>query len=95
MGEFPHFQRTTIYHGIPAERVLLDSYPSLEAGGCLHDLTGTGSLDFVGGGDSSTKHASWWECPPEPTQPWTRHLICELGAGQCHDQYVGDPENRR
>jgi hypothetical protein len=23
MGEFPHFQRTTIYHGIPAERVLL------------------------------------------------------------------------
>ncbi len=131
MGEIPRFQRTTIYHGVPAERVLLvvgdlnadgepeivvaarrgadglywlgreedgswrrhlmdDSYPSLEAGGFLYDLTGTGSLDFVGGGDYSTQHLSWWEYPQDPTEPWTRHLICELGAGQCHDQYVGD-----
>jgi len=116
MSEFPKFERTTIYHGIPAERVLLvvgdlnadgapeivvasrcgadglywlgreadgnwrrhvmdDSYPSLEAGGCLFDLTGTGTLDFIGGGDYSTRHVSWWECPEDPTRLWTRHLI--------------------
>jgi hypothetical protein len=128
----PRFQRTTIYHGRPAERVLLvvgdldgcgtpeivvasrvgadglywlkrpdgdgdwqmslmdDTYSSLEAGGVLHDLTGTGTLDFIGGGDSRTQHVSWWECPPDPTQLWTRHLIHELPAGQCHDQFVGD-----
>ena len=67
-----------------------DAYPSLEAGGVLHDLTGTGTLDFVGGGDYRTRHVSWWECPADPTRPWTRRLICELSAGQCHDQLVAD-----
>ena len=38
MGELPHFQRTTIYHGIPAERVLAigdasNDVPMLEAAG--------------------------------------------------------------
>lgn len=134
MSDLPPYRRTTIYHGTPAERVLLvvgdldgdgspeivvasrrgenglywlqrsgsdwraewrmhlmdDTYPSLEAGGVLYDLSGTGTLDFVGGGDSSTQHVSWWECPADPTDRWTRHLICELPASQCHDQFIAD-----
>jgi len=131
MSEFPEFTRRTIFHGTPAERVLLvvgdldnddapeivigsrrgenglywleqtdggewrshlmdASYPSLEAGGYLVDLTGNGRLDFVGGGDARTQHVSWWECPDDPTQRWTRHLIHELPAPQCHDQIVAD-----
>jgi len=67
-----------------------DAYPSLEAGGVLYDLTGTGTLDFIGGGDFSTRHVSWWECPDDPAERWTRRLIWSLPGGQCHDQFVAD-----
>lgn len=67
-----------------------DTYPSLEAGGFLFDVTGTGTLDFIGGGDSHTRHVSWWECPDDPTERWTRRHIWEMPDTQSHDQIVAD-----
>lgn len=69
-----------------------DGYSTLEAGGVLFDLTGNGRLDFVGGGDSQTKHVSWWECPEDIDAPWRRRLIYELPDTQCHDQFIVDAD---
>jgi hypothetical protein len=131
LKQLPQFERTVVYQGCPAERVLLvvgdingngledvvvasrrpgsglywleqgsdlpwkmhlmdDTYPSLEAGGFLYDLTGNGRLDFVGGSDSSYGLLYWWESPEDPTERWQRHAIASLPGSQSHDQLVAD-----
>jgi hypothetical protein len=67
-----------------------DTYDRLEAGGALHDLDGDGRLDFVGGGDFRGDLICWWHCPEDPTQPWTRRVVCQMPATQSHDQLVAD-----
>lgn len=61
-----------------------------EAGGCLADLTGSGKLDFIAGNDGSGNALFWWECPDDPTKPWTRREIFRMPANKSHDQLVAD-----
>ncbi len=61
-----------------------------EAGGGLVDLTGNGKLDFIAGHDASQNALLWWECPDDPTQPWTRREIFRMPANKSHDQLVAD-----
>jgi hypothetical protein len=67
-----------------------DAYGRLEAGGALCDLDGDGRLDFVGGGDYQGNQICWWQCPEDPTQPWTRRVLWEMPSPQSHDQLIAD-----
>lgn len=67
-----------------------DTYDHLEAGGVLFDFDRDGDLDFLGGGDWGGRSIYWWECPDDPTRPWTRRLVFEMPDGQSHDQIVAD-----
>lgn len=67
-----------------------DTFETLEAGGALADLMGNGRLDFVAGEDSRGNGLFWWECPDDPTLPWTRHEIWRMPAKQSHDQLIAD-----
>lgn len=65
---------------------------SLEAGGCLVDINGSGRLDlYVGNPKDADPNTElyWFECPEDPTQLWTRHLITDKYV-KYHDQAVGD-----
>ena len=66
-----------------------------EAGGVLLDVNGNGRLDLVVGdpmdeppGYTNTK-LYWFECPADPTQRWTPHVITGKFK-KYHDQAVGD-----
>ena len=65
------------------------SAPNLEAGGVVLDLTGNGRLDVVAGQQIGGQCLYWFECPPDPTQPWTIHVITDRFE-KYHDQAVGD-----
>jgi hypothetical protein len=67
-----------------------DTFARCEAGGCLADLTGSGRLDLVLGGDYKGDEVCWWECPQDPTGAWPRHLICRMPGNQSHDQLLAD-----
>lgn len=67
-----------------------DTFGRAEAGGCLADLTGTGRLDLILGGDYKGDEICWWQCPADPTQPWQRRLICRIPRTQSHDQMLAD-----
>jgi len=67
-----------------------DTYDRLEAGGVLFDFDRDGDLDFLAGGDWNGRNIYWWQCPDDPTQPWTRRLVFEMPNGQSHDQIVAD-----
>ncbi len=63
--------------------------PELEAGGALLDITGDGRLDVVAGQQISGNELYWFECPADPTAPWTKRVI-EDRFRKYHDQVVGD-----
>lgn len=63
--------------------------PELEAGGVVLDITGNGRPDVVAGQQGGHNELYWFECPADPTQRWTRHLIADR-FDKYHDQVVGD-----
>jgi hypothetical protein len=65
------------------------SAPNLEAGGLVLDVNGDGRPDVVAGQQLSGRELYWFECPADPTGPWTKHLI-ENRFEQYHDQAAGD-----
>ncbi|HEY66596.1 MAG TPA: VCBS repeat-containing protein [Caldilineae bacterium] len=67
-----------------------EAFETLEAGGVLADLDGDGDLDLIAGHDARGNGLFWWECPDDPTRPWTRHEICRMPANKSHDQLVAD-----
>lgn len=67
-----------------------DTFARAEAGGCLWPIAGSGRLDLVLAGDYKGNEVHWWECPPDPTQPWQRRTICRMLVNQSHDQMIAD-----
>ena len=65
-------------------------FRTIEAGGALYDLDGDGKLDLMAGQDASGNLLFWWECPDDPTAPWTRREIAAMPGNQSHDQLVAD-----
>ncbi|HPZ54787.1 MAG TPA: VCBS repeat-containing protein, partial [Bacillota bacterium] len=63
--------------------------PGLEAGGVVLDVNRDGRLDIVVGQQGYGNELYWFECPEDPTKPWTRHII-EDRFCKYHDQAVGD-----
>lgn len=70
---------------------LMDNdYGSLDAGGLLFDIDGDGRLDFLAGGDWKDNAIVWWQCPPNPRDPWVRREVCRMPTNQSHDQIIAD-----
>jgi len=65
---------------------------NLEAGGALTDLNRDGRPDIVAGQPYYGQELYWFENPPDPTQPWIRHII-ENGFKKYHDQMVADVDS--
>ena len=63
--------------------------PELEAGGILLDVNGNGRLDIVVGQQFSGSELYWFECPDDPRQRWTKHVI-ENRFRKYHDQLAAD-----
>ncbi len=72
------------------ERHLIGPSDRQECGGLAYDLTGNGYPDIVNGGDWRNDQLAWWENPGPEGGDWKRHLIAETGAGQFHDELIGD-----
>lgn len=62
---------------------------SLEAGGAVYDINGSGRLDIVAG-EMQDHHLYWWENPADPTRPWTRRVIEDQISANYHDQAFAD-----
>ena len=67
-----------------------NTFASSEAGGCLAPIARSGRLDLILACDWSNYDVYWWECPPDPTQPWTRRTIWRMPGRSSHDQMVAD-----
>jgi len=65
------------------------SASNLEAGGVVLDITGNGRPDVVAGQQLRGRELYWFECPPDPRNPWPVHVI-EDRFEKYHDQAVGD-----
>lgn len=63
--------------------------PRLEAGGAVVDITGNGRPDIVAGQQKPETELWWFECPEDPTGPWTRRVL-ENRFVNYHDQAAGD-----
>ncbi len=70
-------------------RHVMASVPNLEAGGVVLDVTGNGRLDVLAGQQLGGHELYWFECPPDPRDPWTPRVI-EDRFEKYHDQAVGD-----
>jgi hypothetical protein len=68
----------------------IDDVDKQECGGSLIDLTGTGYLDVINGGDSRSTQICWWENPGKTGQKWTRHTIAVTEGTQFHDTLIAD-----
>lgn len=74
----------------PWTRHIIAEVERQECGGLAYDLTGNGRLDIINGGDWRSDQVSWWENPAPADGHWKRYLIAETGAGQFHDEMIGD-----
>ncbi len=68
---------------------LVDEIDRMECGGSLWDLTGSGRLDIVNGGDWRADEIWWWQNPGPREGRWTRRMIAKTGHGQFHDTTIG------
>lgn len=71
-------------------RHIIDEVERLECGGLAYELTDSGYRDIINGGDWRSDQLSWWENPGPAGGLWKRRLIAETGAGQFHDEMIGD-----
>ena len=60
---------------------------NLEAGGAILDVNGDGRPDIIAGQQWGGNELYWFECPQDPREPWTCHLI-EDRFEKYHDQVV-------
>ncbi len=72
------------------ERHIVDNVANQECGGLAYDLDGDGRLDIINGGDWRSDELAWWRNPGSAGGLWQRHLIVKTGAGQFHDEAIGD-----
>jgi len=72
------------------EQHLVDEVDMMECGGSLYDLTGSGNLDIINGGDWRSDEIHWWENPGRTGVKWKRRLIAKTSSGQFHDTIIGD-----
>lgn len=72
------------------EQHLVDEVDKMECGGSLYDLTGSGNLDIINGGDWRSDEIYWWENPGYAGPKWKRRLIAKTSSGQFHDTIIGD-----
>lgn len=79
------------------ERHDISFTPSLDVGGAVGDITGTGRPNVVAGQGLNNTELYWFEPASDPRDPWTRHLITDrfekyhdVGVADVDDD--GDPE---
>jgi len=80
---------TLVWYEYPQWRRHVIAKANLEAGGVVVDVNGDGRPDIVAGQPYYGHELYWFENPPDPTQPWARHLI-DNSFKKYHDQAVGD-----
>jgi len=71
------------------ERHDMAAAPDLEAGGVVFDVNGDGRPDIIAGQQWGGHELYWFACPPNPRQPWAKHII-EDRFEKYHDQAVAD-----
>jgi hypothetical protein len=76
--------------GLEWERHIVDAVSNQECGGLAIDLTGSGQLDIINGGDWRSDELAWWENPGPTGGVWKRRVIVRTGGGQFHDEAIGD-----
>ena len=69
---------------------LIDDVDKMECGGSLVDLTGSGRLDIINGGDWRSTEIFWWQNPGPSEGKWKRRLVADTRQSQFHDTIVGD-----
>jgi hypothetical protein len=72
------------------ERHIVNEVVNQECGGLAYDLNHDGWPDIINGGDWQSDELAWWENPGPKGGPWTRRVITRTGAGQFHDELIGD-----
>lgn len=72
------------------EEHLIDEVAHMECGGSLVDITGSGFMDIINGGDWQDDRVYWWENPGKTGVKWKKREIIKTGAGQIHDTIIGD-----
>lgn len=65
---------------------------SLGVGSALGDLTGNGQLDLVVGQARQHRAIFWFEQPPDPREPWHRHLLTDRFQ-KYHDIRIADVDD--
>jgi hypothetical protein len=75
------------------EHLIDPDVSAIEAGGVLYDLTGSGTLDLIAGGDYKNDEIYWWENPGNRNDVWKRRTIAKTGFTQFHDQLIAEVKN--
>jgi len=79
--------------GLAFQRHIVASVNCQECGGTAWDLTGSGHLDIINGGDWRSDELSWWENPGPNNGTWPRRIIAKTSHNQFHDVAIGDVTN--